>query len=158
MRRLLALLLISVCVAMGKGADAVDPDEMLPDPGLEARARTISADLRCLVCQNQSIDDSDAPLARDLRVLVRERLTAGDTDDQIYDFVVARYGDFVLLNPPFKATTILLWGGPAGVLVLGLLGIFLYFRRRAAGAVDAAPLTADEERRLSALLDKDAER
>jgi cytochrome c-type biogenesis protein CcmH len=110
------------------------------------------------VCQNQSIDDSDADLARDLRILVRQRLTAGDTDAQIFDFVVARYGDFVLLKPPFKAKTILLWAGPACVLLLGLIGIVVYFRRRASRVDETSPLSAAEERRLEALLNSDGER
>ena len=152
------LLIFAVILAAGSVAMAVEPGEILADAKLEARARAISADLRCLVCQNQSIDDSDAELARDLRDLVRERLTKGDTDEQIFDFVAARYGDFVLLNPPFKAGTLLLWGGPAGVFVIGLIGVFIYFRRRGTDPAEAAPLTADEENRLAALLDKETER
>ena len=135
---------------------AVQPDEILKDPTLEARARDISKDLRCLVCQNQSIDDSDAELARDLRILVRERLTAGDSDEQVVEFLVARYGDFVLLNPPFNARTVALWVGPAVVFVLGVIAVLMFFRRRRALAVDAPdPLSDDERRRLDALMDKD---
>jgi cytochrome c-type biogenesis protein CcmH len=138
-------------------AGAVLPDEMLDDPVLEARAREISKGLRCLVCQNQSIDDSNADLARDLRVLVRERLVAGDSDDQVIDFVVSRYGDFVLLRPPFKATTYALWFGPALIGGLGILAVVAFFRRRTAAATgDRAappPLTEDEKRRLENLLD-----
>jgi cytochrome c-type biogenesis protein CcmH len=148
--RLLTVFLLLLCGS----ANAVEPGEMLADPALEARARAISAELRCLVCQNQSIDDSNADLARDLRVLVRERLKAGDSDAQVIAFVAARYGDFVLLDPPFKATTALLWGGPALVLAIGVIGIAVYFRRRNQAA-DPAPLSADEERRLQALLDQD---
>ncbi len=151
------LLFFAVYLAAGTVAMAIEPGEALADAKLEARARVISAELRCLVCQNQSIDDSDAELARDLRLVVRERLTMGDTNDQIFDFVAARYGDFVLLNPPFNASTFLLWVGPAGVFVIGSIGVFIYFRRRGTGAVEAALLTADEERRLNALLDKETE-
>ncbi|PWC32238.1 cytochrome c-type biogenesis protein [Azospirillum sp. TSO35-2] len=136
---------------------AVQPDEMLPDPAMEARARDISQELRCLVCQNQSIDDSNAPLARDLRLLVRDRLKAGDSDDKVLAFVTDRYGDYVLLRPPFKATTLVLWLGPFAILLLGAIGTFLFLRGRrgvAAGA-DTAPLSADERRRLDALLRKD---
>jgi cytochrome c-type biogenesis protein CcmH len=149
--RLLTVFLLLLCGS----ANAVEPGEMLADPALEARARAISAELRCLVCQNQSIDDSNADLARDLRVLVRERLKAGDSDAQVIAFVAARYGDFVLLDPPFKATTALLWGGPALVFAAGLVGIAVWFRRRRAEGSEPAPLSADEERRLQALLDGD---
>ena len=136
---------------------AVQPDEVLPDPALETRARAISQELRCLVCQNQSIDDSNAPLARDLRLLVRDRLKAGDSDTKVMEYVTDRYGDYVLLRPPFKATTLVLWVGPFAVLLLGAAGTFLFLRGRrgvAAGA-DTAPLSADERRRLDALLRKD---
>ena len=140
-------------------AGAVMPDEILDDPALEARAREISKDLRCLVCQNQSIDDSDAPLARDLRLLVRERLVAGDSNVEAREFVVARYGDFVLLNPPVKPSTSLLWGGPALLVLLALLTAMLYYRRRAKEpAVAEAPLTDEERRRLEALLGEDGKR
>ena len=138
---------------------AVEPDEVLADPALEARAREISKGLRCLVCQNQSIDDSNAGLARDLRIIVRERLTAGDTDAQVFAFAVERYGDFVLLEPPFKATTWLLWGGPALVLILGGIGVAVFLRRRRATAASTAPppLTDAECARLDTLLgDRDA--
>ncbi len=153
----LGLLFFAVYLATGTVAMAVEPGEALADAKLEARARAISVNLRCLVCQNQSIDDSNADLARDLRLVVRDRLTKGDTDDQIFDFVAARYGDFVLLNPPFKASTVLLWVGPAGVFAVGLIGVFIYFRRRGTEVVEAVPLTADEEYRLNALLDKETE-
>jgi cytochrome c-type biogenesis protein CcmH len=134
-------------------AFAVQPDEMLKDPGLEARARTLSRDLRCMVCQNQSIDDSDAPLARDLRLLVRERLTAGDSDQQVIDFLVARYGDFVLLKPPFTSHTLLLWLSPLLVLLAGVIGLMRLRGRRSVPAAPAAPLTAEEKRRISELVD-----
>jgi cytochrome c-type biogenesis protein CcmH len=129
---------------------------MLADPSLEARARDIGRELRCLVCRNQSIDDSDADLAHDLRVLVRQRLTAGDTDGQVIDYVVSRYGDYVLLKPPFEVATGLLWGGPGLILLFGLWGITRYMRRQAA-ASGPPPLTAEEERRLAALLEQKAE-
>ena len=149
----LALALSLAAVSAG----AVNPDEILDDPVLEARAREISKGLRCLVCQNQSIDDSDADLARDLRVLVRERLVSGDSDGQVIDYVVSRYGDFVLMRPPFKATTYALWLGPALIGGLGILAMVAFYRRRTAAAagVRAAPppLTEDEKRRLETLLD-----
>ena len=132
---------------------AVQPDEVLPDPALEARARHISEGLRCLVCQNQSIDDSEAPLAKDLRLLVRERLTAGDTDQQIEDFVVARYGEFVLLKPRFTAHTLLLWFATPAVLLVALLIVVLAYRRRATAASPPAALSETEERKLKSLLD-----
>ena len=132
---------------------AVQPDEVLQNPALEARARHISEGLRCLVCQNQSIDDSEAPLAKDLRVLVRERLTAGDTDQQIEDFVVARYGEFVLLKPRFTAHTLLLWFATPAVFLLALLIVVLAYRRRATAASPPAALSETEERKLKSLLD-----
>ena len=129
------------------------PDEILDDPALEQRARALSANLRCLVCQNQSIDDSDAPLARDLRVLVRERLVEGYSDDEIEAFVVARYGEFVLFRPPFNASTVLLWGSPVLVLGAGALGLFFAIRRRRDGApVVQADLTAQERAELDRIL------
>jgi len=134
-------------------AGAVQPDEILADPSLEGRARAISAGLRCLVCQNQSIDDSDAPLARDLRLLVRERLKAGDSDREVVDFIVARYGEFVLLKPRFTRATALLWFATPFVLAAALLLIWLAYRRRKAGGEGLAPLSAGEKRRLKRLLD-----
>jgi cytochrome c-type biogenesis protein CcmH len=133
-------------------AKAVEPDEVLQDPALEARARQISEGLRCLVCQNQSIDDSAAPLAKDLRLLVRERLKAGDTDQQIEDFVVDRYGEFVLLKPRFELHTLLLWFATPAVFIVALLIVTLAYRRRSAGA-QPAPLSKAEERRLKRLLE-----
>lgn len=161
MRALLLALFLSVSAlpAAAPNTWAVQPDEILPDPRMEERAREISKDLRCLVCQNQSIDDSNAELARDLRVIVRERLKKGETNDQVLQYVTDRYGDYVLLRPPFKATTLLLWIGPFVVLAIGAVGTAAYLRnRRAAGGVagDTAPLTDDERRRLEALLRKDA--
>ena len=150
---LLALLLALAAAAAAPPALAVQPDEVLADPALEGRARAISKDLRCLVCQNQSIDDSNAPLARDLRVLVRERLKAGDSNAQVMDYVTDRYGDYVLLKPPFKATTLLLWAGPFVLLAIGAATVAVYLRRRQApGGGDTAPLSDDERRRLDALL------
>lgn len=138
---------------------AVQPDEILSDAKLEERARNLSRELRCMVCQNQSIDDSDAPLARDLRLLVRERLKAGDSDNEVLDFLTTRYGDFVLLNPPLNAKTFLLWVLPAGLLVAGGLVLVLAMRRRSAAGpgqtVPASPLSAEEERRVASLLDSD---
>jgi cytochrome c-type biogenesis protein CcmH len=142
-----ALLLL---VAAAAPAFAVDPGEKLADPALEARARAISQELRCLVCQNQSIDDSNADLARDLRRIVRERLTAGDTDAQVVDFIVARYGEFVLLRPRLEAATWLLWFGPALVLLIGGLAVFVLFRRNGAGA--PAALDPAESARLTRIL------
>jgi cytochrome c-type biogenesis protein CcmH len=134
-------------------AAAVQPDEMLKDPALEGRARDLSRELRCMVCQNQSIDDSEAPLARDLRILVRERLTAGDSDAQVVDFLVARYGEFVLLKPRLEWRTAVLWLTPAGALLAGAVAVFFAVRRRR-GAAQAmpAPLNADEERRLAEVI------
>ncbi|HMO30883.1 cytochrome c-type biogenesis protein [Enterovirga sp.] len=137
-------------LVLAGAALAVQPGEMLADKGLEARARRISTELRCLVCQNQSIDDSDAPLAHDLRLLVRDRLRAGDSDAQVRDFVVSRYGDFVLLRPPVNAGTFLLWFGPAFILAGAALGLLLTFRRRTSSPPPA--LTPEEEARLAALV------
>jgi cytochrome c-type biogenesis protein CcmH len=126
---------------------ALEPDEILADPALEARARALSRTLRCMVCQNQSIDDSNAPLARDLRILVRERLRAGDSDDQVREFLVARYGEFVLLEPRVAPRTLLLWAVPVLALALGAGAILLALRRRRPPA--AAPLSEEEKRRLA---------
>jgi len=137
---------------------AVQPDEILKDPVLEARARTLSRELRCMVCQNQSIDDSDAPLARDLRILVRERLTAGDSDKQVLDFLVARYGEFVLLKPRLAWHTVLLWLTPLAVLIVGGIALLIIARRRAPlqPAADSSQLTAAEREKLAALVPPDA--
>lgn len=151
MRRLrlaVALLLL----ALPSMAMAVQPDEVLRDAALEARARALSRELRCMVCQNQSIDDSDAPLARDLRLLVRERLKTGDSDRQVLDFLVARYGDFVLLRPRLTMQTALLWGAPATLLLAGIVALLLASRRRAATAAQV-PLTAAEQERVGRLLE-----
>jgi cytochrome c-type biogenesis protein CcmH len=146
-------------LAFALTALAVEPDEILDDPVLEGRARELSEDIRCLVCQNESIDSSNAELAKDLRILVRERLVAGDSDQEVLDYLVERYGDFVLLNPPFKPQTYLLWFGPAAILLLGGLAVAAYFRqrRRDAGPAPApAPaLNAEEQKRLSEILKDD---
>ena len=147
----LAVALIIAIFTMGSPAHAVRPDEMLADPRLEARAREVGSELRCLVCRNQSIDDSDADLAHDLRVLVRERIQVGDSNDQVVGFVRARYGDFVLLRPPFEIGTALLWGGPLLVLLLGGLAIRRFYRNRA-DMPPPPPLSAEENRRLAATL------
>jgi cytochrome c-type biogenesis protein CcmH len=154
MIRLALAALMSLLLALP--AQAVQPDEVLDDPVLEARARDLSAEIRCLVCQNESIDASNAQLARDLRILVRERLVAGDSDREVLDFLVARYGDFVLLRPPVNQATVLLWFGPALVLLIAGTVIFLRTRGRKT-AIAAAPmaLSADEKARLDALLKSD---
>ncbi len=148
MRWLLALVLL---FTLSAPALAVRPDETLPDPALEARARDISAGLRCLVCQNQSIDDSEADLARDLRVIVRERLVAGDTDDEVRAFLVARYGEYVLLNPVMAPHTLLLWIAGPTVLVIGAIGVLLAARRKRKVATGAAALTPEEAAALKEL-------
>jgi cytochrome c-type biogenesis protein CcmH len=149
-----ALVAVALSVSLAGGAQAVQPDEILPDPALEARARAISEGLRCLVCQNQSIDDSDAPLAKDLRLLVRERLKQGDSDQQAVEFVVARYGEFVLLKPKFSPHTLLLWLATPAVFAAALLLIWLAYRRRQMNAEAAPKLTVNEERRLKRLIDR----
>jgi cytochrome c-type biogenesis protein CcmH len=150
-RRLFAAAAFSLIVLRAAPLRAVEPDEILPDPALEARAREVSRDLRCLVCQSQSIDDSDAPLAKDLRLLVRERIVSGDTNEEARDFVVARYGDYVLLRPRLSGATIALWGAPAALLLLaGAMGA-LALRRRKSKA--PAALSSEEERRLKSLLE-----
>lgn len=148
MRRFATALLF--CLAMAMPAVAVQPSEVLDDPVLEERARRLSAGLRCMVCQNQSIDDSDAELARDLRVLVRERLVAGETDEEVIDYVVSRYGEFVLLKPRFSLRNALLWSTPAVLLLLGGGSIAFYAARRKSAA--ATVLSDDEERRLREIL------
>ncbi len=135
---------------------AIGAEETLPDSALEARAVAIHKLLRCLVCQNQSIHDSNADLARDLRRIVRERLATGENDEQVIDFVVSRYGDWVLLRPPFKGTTLVLWLGPAVLLAAAASGVISYFRRRQRHGAPDAPLTAEERRRLEALLEDES--
>lgn len=153
----LGWLLAVLALAVSQSAAAVEPNEMLKDPALEARAREISRELRCVVCQNESIDESEADLAHDLRVLVRERLAAGDSDQQVLQFVVDRYGDFVLLRPPVKPATYLLWASPAILLLIAAGIIVVYLRRHRRGSTTAAPLTAEEQARLDALLKADVE-
>jgi cytochrome c-type biogenesis protein CcmH len=153
MRRLILVFALLLAAAPAR---AVQPDEMLADPVLEARAREISREIRCLVCQNQSIDDSDAELARDLRIIVRERLTAGDSDAAVRQYLVDRYGDFVLLNPPVKPATWLLWFGPPVLFVVAAIGVFLGLRRRRSQSLAPAALSAAERRRLEAILADDA--
>ncbi|NTJ41728.1 cytochrome c-type biogenesis protein CcmH [Agrobacterium larrymoorei] len=145
---LLLMLLFSTLPAF-----AFNPDEVLSDPALEARARNLTVQLRCMVCQNQSIDDSNAELARDLRVLVRERLTQGDSNEAVLDYVVSRYGEFVLLKPRLSARTVLLWGAPIGLILVGIFAVFIFTRRRAA-LPEGQKLTVDEERRIQELLQK----
>jgi cytochrome c-type biogenesis protein CcmH len=148
MRRVMLALIAIVALALP--ALAVQPSEVLDDPALEERARQLSAGLRCMVCQNQSIDDSDAELARDLRVLVRERLVAGESDEEVIDYVVSRYGEFVLLQPRFSLRNAMLWATPALLLAIGggVIGAWALRRRRGAPAT----LTADEEKQLERLL------
>jgi cytochrome c-type biogenesis protein CcmH len=147
---------LTLClIAIVAPAYAVRPDEMLPDPRLEARAREIGQELRCLVCRNQSIDDSDADLAHDLRLLVRRRLAVGDSDDQVVAYIRSRYGDFVLLRPPLEIGTALLWGGPALILLLGGIALLRFYRREEAAP---APLSTDEQRRIAAMIGEGIER
>lgn len=160
----LGLALVCAAAASAGSARALQPDEILSDAALEKRARGLSAELRCLVCQNQSIDDSDAPLARDLRILVRERLLAGDTDDEVRDFVVARYGEFVLLKPPFSLETLLLWFMPLLALAAAIVILWSSFRAAqtsatepAVGSTPQSRLTPDEQAKLDALLAKKSE-
>lgn len=163
MRLLGVILLISAFWA--SPSYAVNPDEMLSDPEMEENARAVSRHLRCVVCQNQSIDDSDAELARDMRILVRERILAGDTNREVLDYMVSRYGNYVLLKPPFEASTYVLWIGPAVIFVLGLIaiGVFMYQRRpkvvpssgsRRTG--NAPGLSEEEQKKLNKLLGRDS--
>ena len=149
-------MVVAIALAiLASPALAVQPDEILADPAREARARELSKELRCMVCQNQSIDDSDAPLARDLRLLVRERISAGDSNSQVIDFLVARYGEFVLLKPRFSPRTMLLWLLPPLALAGGAIALWAFGRRRipvAAQDAVVAPLNAEEQHRLAALL------
>lgn len=149
MRQLAFLLLLSLAAPAG----AVQPDEMLADPGLEARARALSQGLRCLVCRNENIDESNADLARDLRLLVRERLVAGDSDAEVIAYLVDRYGEYVLLEPPATGSTLILWVAGPALLVVALGGAAVYLRRRRAAADAApAPLSEAERARLAEIL------
>lgn len=154
MRNLLMALLLFATFVPGVSW-AVEPDEMLSDPALEARAREITKELRCVVCQNQSIDDSNADLARDMRLLVRERLKKGDTNEQTLAFLVARYGNYVLLKPPLQADTVLLWFSPILFLVLGALLLRSYFKSMQATEAAPTPLSAAEEASLKKLAEED---
>jgi cytochrome c-type biogenesis protein CcmH len=154
--RAFARIALLAALVVPRLALAVTPDEMLKDPVLEARARDLSRELRCMVCQNQSIDDSEAPLAKDLRVLVRERLTSGDSDKQVLDFLVSRYGEFVLLKPPFEWHTLMLWGVSPAVLLGGMIALIVIARRRRTGTPALLTLNAAEQRRIEALLDSHA--
>lgn len=147
-------LAVLIALLVASHARAVEPDEMLSNPALEARARVISKELRCMVCQNESIDESQAPLARDLRLLVRRRIMAGDSDKQIVDFLVSRYGEFILLKPPLSWNTVALWGAPPALLILGILMIVVVERRRASGRLPSEPakLSAAEESRLAEIV------
>lgn len=151
MRRLAGSGLIAAALLASAPAWAVNPDEVLPDPAMESRARALSTELRCLVCQNQSIDDSDAPLARDLRVIVREKIKAGESDGAIKTYLVDRYGEFVLLKPSFSARTALLWAGPFAVLLGGVAVVWINGRRR---RDEVATLSAEEEAAIRSLLDE----
>jgi cytochrome c-type biogenesis protein CcmH len=144
------LFVLALCVLSGPVL-AVLPSEMLPDPALEARARALSKEVRCQVCQNQNIDDSAAPLAADLRRLIRERLTAGDSDAQILDFLVRRYGEYILMRPPVQPATWPLWFGPAALLVVAAVGLAVIRRRRADPPPDLAP---EEEERVRAIVER----
>jgi cytochrome c-type biogenesis protein CcmH len=157
MTRFTSLLLSAALILLlAAPARAVTPDEVLADPALEARARALSEGIRCLVCQNQSIDDSDADLAKDLRLLVRQRLTAGDTDAQIRAYLVDRYGEFVLLSPPMRRGTWLLWFGPLIIFLAGAVGVAIYLRsRRQPASPGAGRLSPAEQARLEKLLDQD---
>ncbi|MGZ2458668.1 cytochrome c-type biogenesis protein [Rhizobium anhuiense] len=148
------LLLAFALLLMAAPAFAVNPDEVLADPALEARARALSAELRCMVCQNQSIDDSNADLAKDLRLLVRERISDGDSDEAVLNYIVSRYGEFVLLKPRVGMKTVLLWGAPVLLVLAGGLSLLVFARNRA-GKPTGSKLTADEQAKLSDLLGED---
>src|SRR6478752_9312648 len=154
--RWLFFIVVMLALVASPRIEAVQPDEILSDPALEGRARVLSKELRCMVCQNQSIDDSDAPLARDLRILVRERLQAGESDQQVINFLVARYGEFVLLRPRFSWHTALLWLAPAALLLIGACGVLVLARRYRAGSerttAEREKLTPAEAARLAEIL------
>lgn len=159
LRHVAAFMLAATLALQTPPAAAIGADDPLPDPRQEERAHEISKSLRCLVCQNQSIEDSNAGLAKDLRRIVRERVSAGDSDDQVRAYLVARYGDWVLLNPPFKGTTYLLWAGPFLLLAVAAGGVALYYRglrRRAVSEGEPQALSAEEKTRLKRLLDERA--
>jgi cytochrome c-type biogenesis protein CcmH len=151
-RALFAIVFLAFAAIIGPAA-AVTPDEVLSDPALEARARTLSAELRCLVCQNQSIDDSEAPLAHDLRVLLRERIAAGDSDQAAVEFLVARYGEFILLKPRVNGHTLLLWVAPFAVLLIGGVAILFAVRRKRWAGPPPPDLSAAESEKLARIVD-----
>jgi cytochrome c-type biogenesis protein CcmH len=151
MRRLALIALVFALVAPTASL-AVEPDEMLKDPQLEFRARHLSEELRCMVCQNQSIDDSAAPLARDIRLLVRERLTKGDSDSEVLNYLVARYGEFVLLKPRLELQNLLLWGLPPFALVAGMIALYMAARRRPSADTRPPALSPDEQKRIATLV------
>ncbi|MEH6629193.1 MAG: cytochrome c-type biogenesis protein [Halopseudomonas aestusnigri] len=153
---ILFALIATIGIASISLVQAVEPDEVLDDPVLEARAREISKEVRCLVCQNEPIDSSNADLAKELRIVVRERLVAGDSDDDVKDYLSSRYGDFVLFRPPFKASTFLLWFGPLLVFAIGVIGIFFFYRGNRTNKV-ATPLSAEEQDKLQQLLQDEHE-
>jgi cytochrome c-type biogenesis protein CcmH len=153
MRIMLSTAIAALVLTLGL-AIAVEPDEILSDPALEARARALSQELRCVVCQNQSIDDSNAPLARDMRLLVRERIKLGDSDEQVRAFLVARYGNFVLLKPPLQSDTFILWFSPLAFLAAAFALVWMYFRSMGKRGAAALPLSAEEEAALKRLADE----
>lgn len=172
--RLLSALILGAALFSSQPAAAVEPNEILADPALEHRAREVGKALRCVVCQNQAIDDSNSELARDMRILVRERIVAGESDQEIIEYMVSRYGDYVLLDPPFKGTTYVLWFGPALIVLIGVVSVVMFYRRRqdaapaTAGGAQAetvaeepeatpAPLSAEEKKRLDALMKESGE-
>ena len=152
----LFMLILAIMVSIPLNASAVEPSEILQNPQLEARARNLSQNIRCLVCQNQSIDDSNASLARDLRKIVREQLVSGASDSEIYEFLIARYGDFILLRPPVKATTYILWYGPLFIFFAGLLLSVLFLIRRKR-IMPEEPLSLEEKEELSSLISREKE-
>lgn len=154
-RRMWSLLAIVAMVSLSTVVHAVEPDEVLKDPAQEARARGITRELKCVVCQNQSVDDSEAPLAKDIRILVRERIIAGDTDDAVRDFIVQRYGQRVLLRPPLGIDTALIWIGPFVLFAIALGTALLFLRRGRGDALQSQPLTPEEQSRLDARLQED---
>ena len=157
MKQVARLAVLAAFLILAPGAHAVQPDEVLADKKLETRARALSAGLRCLVCQNQSIDDSDADLARTLRIVLRERLVAGDSDRQVLDYMTARFGEFVLLKPRFAAHNLVLWLAPFGLLLIGAITIVASRRRARSASGAEQSLSAEEEKRLAGLLDKPAD-
>lgn len=152
----LIFMVLFLAFSLARVASAIEPDEILSDPVLETRAREVSKQLRCVVCQNQSIDDSNAELARDMRLLVRDRILAGDSNQDVLDYMVDRYGDYVLLKPPFKTSTLVLWLGPAALVVLGIFALGFYYRKPGSGksstGPNQTPLSDDERAKLDRVL------